>query len=307
MTDKITIGIPVYKRTDYFREALESAINQSVKCSIVVIDNNSPHYDFKNIIEEYHNPNITYVRTDHTVPQDENFNNCFRYAKTPYVTILHDDDLLHFQFVEFCAKIIEKYGERVKGVCFTSYVSDQVWKDINTPRELGDDIKIIKPEYHFFNTLVFPGILVDREIALQIGGFRSEMHPIADVDFWYKFNTITPYYYVDKEMSYYRISPSQSTNQLIERMINNVYKYRIDIMKERRSNSFLNRLALEFSRAVNIDYFKRTYPSLNIDEMVHINRRVGMIIRKVNYGIMLKLIYKYINMKSFAKRIRSTK
>ena len=80
MEDKITIALPVYNRTEYIRSALDSAVNQTVKCKILLIDNNSSHDEFKKIIDEYNNPLIKYVKTDFTVPQDENFNNCFRYA-----------------------------------------------------------------------------------------------------------------------------------------------------------------------------------------------------------------------------------
>ena len=104
MQDLFTIALPVYKRTDYIRKALDSAVNQTVKCRILLIDNNSPHDDFKTIVESYNNPLIKYIKTSETVPQDENFNNCIRYCETPWLTILHDDDILHCQYVEMAQK-----------------------------------------------------------------------------------------------------------------------------------------------------------------------------------------------------------
>ena len=108
MKAQLTIALPVYKRIDFIKSALDSAVNQTVKCSILLIDNNSPHDDFKKIIESYPDQDIKYIKTDETVPQDENFNNCFRYADTPWVTILHDDDMLHCQYVEYCEKVFQK-------------------------------------------------------------------------------------------------------------------------------------------------------------------------------------------------------
>ena len=121
MIDRLTIALPVYKRTDYIRKALDSAINQTVKCSILLIDNNSPHDEFKEILDSYNYPHVKYVRTDETVPQDENFNNCFRYAETPWVSILHDDDMLHCQFVEFTEKILNRYKENAGGIVYRNY------------------------------------------------------------------------------------------------------------------------------------------------------------------------------------------
>jgi len=63
MEDLLTIALPVYKRTDYIKSALDSAINQTIKCRILLIDNNSPHEEFKKIIDSYNNPLIDYVQT----------------------------------------------------------------------------------------------------------------------------------------------------------------------------------------------------------------------------------------------------
>ncbi|NJK96669.1 MAG: glycosyltransferase family 2 protein [Bacteroidales bacterium] len=129
MENILTITLPVYKRTEFIRKALDSAINQTVKCKILVIDNNSPHEEFKKIVDEYNNPLIRYIRTDITVPLEENFNNCFHYADTPWVTILHDDDMLHIQFVEMARKILNEYAN-IGGFAVKSYVGNLEWEGI---------------------------------------------------------------------------------------------------------------------------------------------------------------------------------
>ena len=141
MTDKLTIALPVYKRTDYIRSALDSAVKQTLPCNILIIDNNSPHDEFKKIADSYNNPLIKYIKTKETVPQDENFNNCFRYAETPWVTVLHDDDQVHFQLSEFADKILKRYGEDVGGISVQSYVGENDWEGIYQKTELTDDIK----------------------------------------------------------------------------------------------------------------------------------------------------------------------
>jgi glycosyltransferase involved in cell wall biosynthesis len=158
MENLLTIALPVYKRTDYIRKALDSAVNQTVKCRILLIDNNSPHDEFKTIIESYNNPLIKYVKTSETVPQDENFNNCFRYADTPWVTILHDDDMLHCQFVEMAAGIFEKYKDKVGGITTECHVAEKEWEGINKKTSMTDNIKRVKePFFLFCPAYPFPG------------------------------------------------------------------------------------------------------------------------------------------------------
>ncbi|MGC9343766.1 MAG: glycosyltransferase family 2 protein, partial [Bacteroidales bacterium] len=232
MKDLITIALPVYKRTDFVKSALDSAVNQTQECSILLIDNNSPHDDFKKIVDSYENANIKYIKTKETVPQDENFNNCFRYADTPWVTILHDDDMLHCQYVEFSAKILNTYGEKAGGIGYTSFVAEEEWDEICKKKELTKDIKGMNPAFFYFHHFPFPGMLVNKDVAMSIGGFKNGLFPIADFDFWYRYSKEMPMIFVNQDMSFYRISPSQSTNQVIDAMINNIYKYRLKIIEE---------------------------------------------------------------------------
>lgn len=301
MKDLITIALPVYKRTDFVKSALDSAVKQTRECSILLIDNNSPHDDFKKICDSYNNPNIRYVKTDETVPQDENFNNCFRYAETPWVTILHDDDMLHCQYVEFCGEILEKFGNQIGGIGYTSFVAEKEWDDIYTPKKLTDNIKGMRPGFFYFHHFPFPGILLKKDPAMEIGGFKNGLFPIADFDFWYRYNKENPMAFVNQQMSFYRISPSQSTNQVIDAMINNIYKYRLKIIEQNNHNNFLCRLGLEAARQRNIEYFTETYDSIDIPDLYNEKEYKKAVKRLAGNKLLNKLVRWYINRLSFWK------
>ncbi|HYW95631.1 MAG TPA: glycosyltransferase family 2 protein [Bacteroidales bacterium] len=302
MVEKLTIALPVYKRTDYIREALDSAINQTVKCSVLLIDNNSPHHDFKDILDSYNYPHAKYVRTDETVPQDENFNNCFRHAETPWVTILHDDDMLHCQFAEFTGKILDEYGERAGGIVFKNYVSDKVWQDLDKKVRLTDDIRLVKEAFFYFSQLTpFPGVVLRNETALKLGGFKSELHPIADFDFWYRYSTTERMLMVNQMMAYYRISPAQSTNHLIDAMINNIYSYRLGLIEEGRHNNFMSKLALEASRINNIHFFENTYPDIRLPEKITNEDKMQQAEKILKNNLVRKVVRRYKETISFGK------
>ncbi len=302
MKDQLTIALPVYKRTDFVKSALDSAVNQTVKCSILLIDNNSPHDDFKKIVESYPDADIKYIKTDETVPQDENFNNCFRFAETPWVTVLHDDDMLHCQYVEYCEKVFQKFGEDCGGIVFPSFVSEHEWKDLSTTREMTSDIRILHPAYFHFHTLPFPGILVHKDVAMKLGGFKNGLHPIADFDFWFRYTSeVKKMFYVAQQMAFYRISPSQSTNHLIDAMINKIYTYRLDLIKKSKHNNFLARLGLEHSRIHNIEYFQTTYDNLELPERFVNEKKMIRAKRIIRISLINKIIEKYLSMLSFSK------
>jgi len=301
MENLLTITLPVYKRTDFIRKALDSAVNQTMKCRVLLIDNNSPHDDFRTIIESYKNPLMKYVKTSTTVPQDENFNNCFRYAETPWVTILHDDDMLHCQFVELIKKVLDQYGDKAGGIATNCHVSEEEWAGINEKGTLTDDIKLVKEPFFYFHQLTpFPGVALKKDLALQLGGFKAELHPIADFDFWCRYSMAAPMLYVNQKMSFYRISPLQSTNRLIDAMINNVYQYRMNLIKAGKFNNFLTKLALEQSRINNIDFFRRTYPNILLPEDIINRKSLDMAMRILKYKLLSKIVWRYRRKISFS-------
>jgi len=306
MTDLLTIALPVYKRTDFVRSALDSAVKQTVPCRILLIDNNSPHYDFKTILESYRNPLMTYHRNPETVPQDENFNNCFRFAQTKWVTILHDDDMLHCQFVETARRILKQFGESIGGFAVGSHVSEEEWKEVFTPKNRHNKkLKVINQPYYFFAQLSpFPGVVVKKDTALELGGFTNKLFPIADFDFWYRYNNHEKMLMVDEILAYYRISSSQSTVQAFIDMINKIYIYRKELIAGSPYNNFLTRLSFQYARAINIDYFRQTYPAFDPDGKILEPEKLVKTAKLLELPLMKKVIWKYIQWLSYKETYR---
>lgn len=105
-TNKLTIAIPVYERTDFFDEALNSAINQNIKCQVLVVDNCSSHNKFGTICKR---KGIEYHRNASNIGMFPNWNKCFEHSKTDFTLILGDDDVLLPNYVEKFIKALEAY------------------------------------------------------------------------------------------------------------------------------------------------------------------------------------------------------
>lgn len=116
-TNLITIAIPCYERKEYFRMALESAINQTVKCEIIVVDNCSSHDFFEKACNE---KGIKYFRNESNIGLYPNIDRCFELANTEYVKILDDDDLLSPLYVESFLKALSNYPDL--DIYFSNYV-----------------------------------------------------------------------------------------------------------------------------------------------------------------------------------------
>ena len=107
-TDLLTIAMPCYERKDFFLGALESALNQTVKCKIIVIDNCSSHNYYEKICIQ---KNVPYYRNDTNIGIAANFSKGFELSDTKYVMNLQDDDKLHPAYVESFVSAINKYPD----------------------------------------------------------------------------------------------------------------------------------------------------------------------------------------------------
>ena len=106
--NRLTITMPVYERKDFFLDALNSALNQTVKCEILVIDNCSSHDFFKQICDE---KGVKYLKNDVNIGLFPNWNKCMNTAETDFAMILQDDNILELDFVESFQNALNKYPD----------------------------------------------------------------------------------------------------------------------------------------------------------------------------------------------------
>jgi glycosyltransferase involved in cell wall biosynthesis len=107
-TNLLTISMPVYERKEFFLQALESALNQTVKCKVIVIDNCSSHDYFEKTCKE---KNVPYYRNDTNIGMPANFARGFELADTKFVMNLQDDDQLDPTYVEAFLEALEKHPD----------------------------------------------------------------------------------------------------------------------------------------------------------------------------------------------------
>lgn len=107
-TNLLTIAMPCYERKEFFLEALESALNQTVKCKVIVVDNCSSHDYFEKVCKE---KNVTYYRNDRNIGIAANFARGFELSETKFVMNLQDDDILSPFYVESLIKAITQHTD----------------------------------------------------------------------------------------------------------------------------------------------------------------------------------------------------
>jgi glycosyltransferase involved in cell wall biosynthesis len=203
-TPILSIAIPTFKRFDLLKETLNSvfALSFSVPVEILVVDNDPDNQEQAiSAISQYSNDSFTYYKNTENLGMYGNWNQCLSLAKGKYITILHDDDLLLTEFAEQMNTLLQNGALPHDLIGFEISLLDQ---RENKPavnarcrmsltlllRKLipGKSFSVTEKgiESLFFSNIFAGtlGVVINRELALSIGGFNSRYYPIADYDFW---------------------------------------------------------------------------------------------------------------------------
>lgn len=209
----ITIGIPVYNRTAYFRQALESALNQTVPGPVVVVDNASERADFQALLKPYERPSLRFQRNPRNLGMGGNWNECIRLCQTPYLLILHDDDYLETNYVEQVLRL--RQPEAVLSWCDVGVIDAQgrVLKEKLVP----DMAAFAAPLDWCFHHPVGTAAVFHVPTARKLGGFREELRFTVDWDFWFRLILAGSRQYIPVRGAWYRdyTDPDRGTSQLL--------------------------------------------------------------------------------------------
>lgn len=165
---KVSIIIPCYNQAQWLGEAIESALNQTVKCEVIVVNDGSPDntsevakkYPVKLIEKE--NGGLSSAR-----------NRGIKEAKGEYILTLDSDDKILPNFVEKCLEVDDDIVSTAQ-------------------QEFGDSNRLwntqpIHPTHDFFkvNNQINCCALYKKKIWEDVGGYDENMTGYEDWAFWY--------------------------------------------------------------------------------------------------------------------------
>ena len=103
----VTIGIPSYNRADsYLKQAVLSAVNQTYPNIEIIISDNCSLDNTEEVIRGINDPRIRYFKQSNNIGGLNNANFCVEQAKGDYFLLLHDDDLIDYDFISVCMEAV---------------------------------------------------------------------------------------------------------------------------------------------------------------------------------------------------------
>ena len=223
--NSIEIVILTGGRFEYFKESLESVLNQTVKNFKITIINNIAVDDgteqYVKSLQEKNN-NIYYFKQPNRVEADENLETAKKFVSKDYVIFFHDDDIMHPQYIEYVLKLLNKY-DNVDLICslLHSFKNKEELRIVNFEkikyRIFNTKLKFIRHVYSSYCTdgtsLVFPNIVyrtknIDKLVIRRDLYGRASDKPSV-INFIQDGKVIQ---IIEKDCLYYRQHAGQDTN-----------------------------------------------------------------------------------------------
>jgi hypothetical protein len=211
-----TLTIPVYGCNAYLHELLNNLVSQQkteLKIQIIISDNKeyaniNEDNDVLKLLKKYNFDNLAYYLSEKSLGQFNNFNRSIELGKTPYVAMIHDDDLLvnnYFKIVETVLPFLYKHSKigmiHAEFEFFNSNIQIHEISKTSIFRITNFEIT-----HYGFTMTGIPscGTIFNRRVFIEQGGFNDSFPASADaflagvmIKDGYKimqFSTLTGYY-----------------------------------------------------------------------------------------------------------------
>src|SRR5581483_2663465 len=186
--EDITIAITVYSRREFVKQAIESALSQSVPVRVMVVEDCSPDPELRSFILNEFGERIKYFKNPQRRGLFDNWNACIEHCRTAWLSILHDDDFLSGFFVAAMLKLAQQAPGRDLYFGQTVIV-DQQGQPIEVcraPPSFRSWEPISLEQMVESNPIAFPGQLFNTAAAKSVGGFRATSAYCGEWEMWTK-------------------------------------------------------------------------------------------------------------------------
>ena len=224
---ELSFFIPAFRRMDTLKTTVESILQQDdvLNYEIIIVDN-SGDTSYENLIYQYvkklHNERISLYVNRENIGMIGNWNRGVEIAKTDYVAMLHDDDLLAGNYLNTIVKVItfarkkERFGfVKVQFADYYEQDSLPIIDDLDNETYLNK-MTCMQSLFIGIGPTSCPtcGMIFSRGSFIDAGGFDELYYPSADYILGYQ---MIKYgyegYILNKTLSYYRIGINESTKK----------------------------------------------------------------------------------------------
>jgi len=242
-TPPITLVLPTYNsKPEVLKDAIDSALNQFGfdNFELLIIDNN-PEFNCPThlLIDGYKDNRILYYKNHQNIGMFGNWNRGIELARSNWVALLHDDDVMSPYFLKSCIPFLK---ENLVGIIKAENIKFSNSKELNFLKP--DKIKL---ERLFLIDFIWgceigapTNIIYNKRMLLETGGFNEGFFPAADYALAVKCVKKYKVYKIPTVLGGYRVGENESLSSKTMRLFHiNRFYITSFIMKKYRFPDFV--------------------------------------------------------------------
>jgi GT2 family glycosyltransferase len=248
--EHITIAVTVYDRPNFVLGAVRSALEQTLPVRVMVVEDCAPDFRIRGAVTGEFGSRVRYIRNPRNRGLFDNWNACLEYCETSWISILHDDDLLHPGFVETMIRLARAAPGKSLYFGQSAVIDERGQREPAQPVPWKNDWREIDlAELADLCFLMFPGQLFRVADAQAVGGVRPHSRFTGDWDLWFRLALLGGGAQTAVEVSTVRTHDGEGRGSCrVERM---GWKWALDNMQRKRNLFRLRRdksLSIPFDR-----------------------------------------------------------
>ena len=225
---KFSLVITTYNRIEFLKRAIASALNQTIPCEVIVVDNAST--DGTEAYVKSLGDRVTYHRNATNTRHAGAVNEGVRVATGDWVKFIDDDDYIATNCIERMKAAIECHPKAVICSCQAVQVDTEEQELSRTPKTgPGEAFFIPQAAVHYgmfleqvpFGTPI--QVAVRRDAFLKAGGWDLSMTSCVEIDAWIRIAEYGDALFINQALAYRTIWPGG-------------YDQRIDLVNRRDVN-----------------------------------------------------------------------
>lgn len=266
---ELSIFIPTFRREDTLFETVKSAINQETNhiYEIIIVSNDPEQGSY--ISEKLKSLNcsrIYYYINCQNIGLCGNWNRGIELARSDYVSMIHDDDILSPFFVDCMVRAIhDNNSPGIIGVNNHSFSSSFALPAFCRPFSSLKYRSVTKRSFFYGQYICIAGMTVRRSLLFKIGGYSEAYYPNEDTNLIYQALLLDSVINIEFELAGYRkernLSLSKGTMEktiiLLEETRRCIAKH--ELFAKRWMNAFDREYLYAYIEGANM------YWNLNID------------------------------------------
>ena len=215
--EDLDIYILSHNREQFLFKTIESLFNQSIQPKkITILDNGSDKKLIHNI-SNLRDKRIRLKKTDTNKGVVWNFNRAIKEAKALYTIILHDDDIIHYQYLEHVLKLLNLFpgiGLICSGMKISNKPENLKMKKYNLKFKYFKNALGLLQMAFFGFPINFSSSVYSTSILKKTNYQFHKYNKISDRPFMFEMANINNVAILPAQYIYYRIHDFQDSNTL---------------------------------------------------------------------------------------------